>query len=203
MARMVLTAIGAATIYVAAGEAGSAQELADFGRGICTSALAGNLQAVDGAYYRKAIKAAGQTQESYCSCVSEVFEVNFAAQSERMMAKDANETTVMLGIITENLGACLDHGDGPDVAEIDLSEEINGCNMLLDDAISAPGFRADKVLAQMKKAKISREKICQCAAEDLSLKSDEMNADIANAPSPGQRWGQYLAGAVERCLKKG
>lgn len=208
--RPILT-IGAALLGLHIGGAASqgvaAETAAQFGSRICTSFMAGGFEDDVVDRYRLALAVAEQDEKHYCGCVALAFETNFAAQSERFSQSAADEETVMRDIIHENMGACLPDtsdmidGDLVETAPLHLQPDIEGCLMVLDDALWPAGFDLTALRDKMRRGGLNAGDICSCTAERMREAHKQMNKKAADPEYSGSRWADHLGARMEDCAK--
>lgn len=185
----------------------AAETAGQFGTRICKSVLAGEIEQEMAERYHTVLGATGQSEAIYCGCVALAFETNFDAQRDGLDAPDADEAEVMRGIIHENMGACLpdtsDMIDGDLVAStpLHLQPDLDGCLMVLNDALWPAGFELQEFRSKMRHAALNAGDICSCTATRMAEAHKQMNKKVSDQEYTGSRWADYLGVGMEECLK--
>ena len=205
-----VTAAVLAVVLAAAGTgrpAMAAETAGQFGTRICKSVMAGEIEPEMAERYHIVLGAAAQSEAIYCGCVALAFETNFGAQRKRLEAPDADEAEVMLGIIHENMGACLPDtsdmidGDLVESTPLDLQPDLDGCLMVLNDALWPAGFDLQAFRAKMRRAALNAGDICSCTASRMVEAHKQMNKKVADHEYTGSRWADNLGARMEECVE--
>lgn len=210
-ARMRAAAQAAMLVVVALLAAGppalAAETAGQFGTRICKSVMAGEIEPEMADRYHTVLGAAEQSEAIYCGCVALAFETNFGAQRKRLDAPDADEAEVMLGIIHENMGACLPDtsdmidGDLVESTPLDLQPDLDGCLMVLNDALWPAGFDLQAFRAKMRRAALNAGDICSCTATRMVEAHKQMNKKVPDQEYTGSRWADNLGARMEECME--
>lgn len=195
------------------------QNLYDLGRDTCSSAIAGEVDGVDGLSFVAAVDSANWERAEYCHCVGEEFQDLDSDDLASMTSGTAEGNDHLAFIATMNMAICLpgaadlewdgEVADG-DLAEWDVEElpdedfaydegDKDMCEMALDDAIMVPGFDREEILKGMAQVGQSRDDLCTCTARYFAAEGEPLQQAIENAPNPNIVYASTLAGAIETC----
>lgn len=177
------------------------------GTRICTKVMEEGLNGIDSDKYRSAVDSIKWERAEYCHCVGEEFADDPNDRFGLLTATGDATGEAMRAKIDDALHSCQPGvGDNADLAEDETGddtadEDTRMCHMLLDDVISAPGFRADEVLATLKATRRSADDLCGCAAKKMPSDRQAFDTPEAEGRSPMIAYGGALAGAIEQCLR--
>ena len=118
-----------------------------------------------------------------------------------------DEVAVMLGIINENMGACLP--DTSDMIEdglfektpLHLQPDMDGCLMVLNDELWPAGFDLSALRKGMRRAGLNAGDVCSCTASRMAEEHKRMNKKVADPEYTGSRWADSLGAKMEECVK--
>lgn len=197
-------------------------ELYVIGMSACASALAGQVDNVDGTFFAFAIAEAGVSKGDYCHCVGTEFTDGDPGDLD-LLNSDTMESVDHFEFMTSmNMMICLPADDDSEVTDGDLVDldmtdadfaeelpdedfaydegDVYMCQQALDGGIMVPGFNETEVLERMRSGGQSRTQLCTCAARYFAAGGEGLQKEIENAANPNVVYASTMAGAIEVCL---